>query len=243
MPFDWARSGCRMPLKIHCDILASGEIVPQQDTVSFTGPNGAVVSPILGGNWELSSNKNKKDNQEEEQQQQQSLTMTLEFPQQLQRRDVTIDAGTTVKLTTSLFSQRELDRLNQEFYEARDQVWELGGELNEMANQQGAPKKWNEETQQWEQRYKNPNVLSQLSKRLSLMGAQAAQNLKSDRRPSPQSLSSERGSFPGMEDLGGVYIQKGGVVSIPGGGGWRGDAVIGTWSAEPITNTPVSYKN
>ena len=44
MPFEWARSGCRMPLVIPTDFSADNVLSPKSETVMFTGPNGAVVS-------------------------------------------------------------------------------------------------------------------------------------------------------------------------------------------------------
>ena len=229
MPFDWARSGCRLPLKIPCDLTSNGLVVPHNDVVSFTGPDGAVEVPVEGGSWEL------KDNSE--------LALSVSFADKLQRRDVWIDAGSTLQLRTRVFSQSELDQLNQAFYDARESVWELGGKLNEMNYQQNeAPKKWNEETQKWEKRYPNINVFSQVSKRVQLMKAQATQQQAAQKRPDPASLSSQRGQFPGQPENELYYVQKGGTIAIPGKGLAGNDAVVGTWYAEPITNQPVSYR-
>lgn len=226
MPFDWARSGCRMPLVIPCDFWSDQSVQPRSETVSFTGPNGAVTAPVQGGTWEWSNDK--KD-----------LSLTLSFPESFARRDVSIDAGTTIQLSGRVYTKTELDKLNEEFYKARDETWKIGGEVNDMTRRQGAPKKWNEEKQQWEKRYENESILSQVQKRISLMGAQAVQKQKANQRPNPNTLSSDRGWFPGIEDD--AFVQKEGVITIPKGGGWRGDAVIGRWSAEPITDKPVSY--
>merc|ERR1712071_621587 len=101
----------------------------------------------MGGGWELS-----KDNQE--------LAFSFTFPETLARRDVSIDAGTTLELVGRVYSQADLDRLNEEYYQAREATWQVGGELNEIANRQGAAKKWNEEKGQWEKRYPNENLFS-----------------------------------------------------------------------------------
>ena len=55
MPSDWARSGCRMPLVIPTDFTAENKIMPHSETVMFTGPEGAVIRPIIGEGWELSN--------------------------------------------------------------------------------------------------------------------------------------------------------------------------------------------
>ena len=228
MPFDWARSGCRMPLKIPCDLSLTennGRLVePQSDTVSFTGPEGAVIRPINGGSFEC-----------DEKSKNQHLSFSLQFPETLARRDVTIEAGTTLQCTGRFYTQSELDRLNQEFYQARDQAWELGGELNDMVNVEGPPKKWNEELQRWETKSKTVNPLEWAQKRLSYMAAKAKQGQTNDQRPDLNSLS-ERGSLPGVEDS--VYVAKEGLVRNQNG------AVMGRWSMEPILNDRVvSYYN
>ena len=70
MPFDWARSGCRMPLVVPCDFTRDS-LQPQSDTVSFTGPGGAVIRPIQGGHVQLKNDK--------------ELKFTLSFPETLAR--------------------------------------------------------------------------------------------------------------------------------------------------------------
>ena len=226
MPFDWARSGSRFPLKIPCDFIGtttttqdatrtttSFTVSPQSDTVSFTGPNGAVIRPIQGGgDYQIS-----KDETE--------LTFSLTFPETLARRDVTIDAGSTIQCTGRLYTQKELDQLYQAYYDARDEAWKLGGELNDMERMDGPPKKWNEETKQWEIRRKSINPLTWAQKRLAYAAAKAKQESKNNQRPDPNRLS-EKGSLPGIDDS--VYVAKEGVVRAPNG------AVMGRWSMEPI---------
>ncbi|KAL3933658.1 MAG: hypothetical protein SGBAC_010296 [Bacillariaceae sp.] len=213
MPFNWARSGCRMPMVIPCDFQSDQKLIPRSDTVSFTGPNGAVVSPVLGGEWKISNDKEFK--------------CDLTFPKYMERRDVWIDADTTVTLLATVYTKEELDRLDQEFYEAREEAWELGGELNEIANQIEGPKKWNEEKQAWEHRMDGvPNLFSRMQKRAKHLAAQAKQQQKADARPGLNDLS-EGGTIPGFSERG-LFIQKQGLVKI-------GNVVAGRWSAEPIT--------
>lgn len=230
MPFDWARSGCRMPLVIPCDFhLDQNKVEPLSDIVSFTAESGAVIRPVSGGNWKLTDNKD-------------LLSFTLHFPKTIQRRDVTIDAGTTITLETKVYSKQELKRLNEEFYEAREASWQIGGELNEIARNNQGPKKWNEAKRRWETRRDGTPLLSQLSKRMSLLTAQAKQQQKNNQRPNPKTLSTGSGLFPSIPDGDSIFVQKEGVVKIARGGGMLGgDAVIGTWSAEPINDKPVSY--
>jgi hypothetical protein len=231
MPFDWARSGCRMPIVVPCDFRSDQLVQPRSDTVSFTGPDGAVVRPVESGTWELANDK--------------ELSLTLTFPEAMARRDVRIDAGTTMTLQGVVYTKDEMDRLNDEFYKARDEAWKVGGELNDLARRKEAPKKWNQEKQQWEKRYESTNILAQLEKRISYMGAQAVQQQKGGQRPNPKTLS-DLGSLPGIEN--GVFMRKEGIIRIlnkskssvgPLGGG----AVIGKWFAEPISDKPRSYYN
>ena len=229
MPFDWARSGCRMPLVIPSDFsnisstnsTTSNLFVPRSETVSFTGPDGAVVKPIQGRKWKLS-----KDSKE--------LTFSFVLPEELRRRDVSIEAGTELSLSGRLYTQAELDHLNQEFYQAREEVWQLGGELSDIFDRQGAPKKWNQETSRWEKRYANDDPLKIARKQLSYWGAKAKQGQKLKQRPDVNNLS-DRGSLPGVE--GGVFIAKGGIVRAGPNG-----AVCGTWSMQPITSAVASYR-
>ena len=232
LPFDWGRSGCRLPMKIPCHFTmrrqsstdntdsSSGTttttnlvVTPISDTVSFTGPEGAVVRPVEGGEWSFVEQK-------------QQLTFALVFPESMARRDVSLAPGTMLQCTGTAYTQSELDRRNDEFYRARDAVWDVGQELNERSRRTEAPKKWNEQTQQWEQRYSPENPLSWMKQRVSYWSAKARQDQTNRQRPSANDLSSV-GRLPGIEDP--VYIAKGGIVRAASNG-----AVLGKWYAEPI---------
>jgi len=222
MPFNWARSGCRLPLKIPLNFQSDNVVVPKTETVSFTGPGGAVVRPIQGGSWKLSND-------------QKQLSLSLTFPEAMERRDVWIDAETSVTLEGRVFTQKELDQLNQEFYEARDEAWALGEELNNINKIKYGPKKWNEEKQVWEKRTDSlPSIFVQGQKRMQLLAAQNLQKQKNEKRPNPNTLS-ERGSLPGIK--GNVYIAKEGTIRL----GTGNKAVMGKWYAEPIMDQQVSY--
>merc|ERR1712224_54310 len=212
MPFKWARSGCRMPLVIPCHLRSDRKVIPRSESVSFTGPNGAVTSPIQGGEWEIKNGDTE-------------LNLELAFPEYVERRDVWIDAGTVLSLCARTYKKDEIDELDRNFYEAREEAWELGKELNEITKKIEGPKQWNEEKQAWEKRTDGiPSVFSQIQKRIKHAAAQANQKRKADLRPSLNDLS-EIGSIPGVSN--GVYIQKEGVIKI-------GNAVAGRWFAEPI---------
>mmetsp|Transcript_17280 Transcript_17280/g.49501 ORF Transcript_17280/g.49501 Transcript_17280/m.49501 type:complete len:183 (-) Transcript_17280:460-1008(-) len=96
MPFDWARSGCRMPLVVPCDFGENNLLIPRKATLSFTGPDGANVKPVEGGTWRLADDSKQ-------------LSFSLNVPDRLTRRDVYIDAGTELSLTGRVYTQAEMD--------------------------------------------------------------------------------------------------------------------------------------
>jgi len=226
MPFDWARSGCRMPIVIPTDFSIGTNndnvLKPHSGTVSFTGPDGAVIRPITGEEWQLSKDEK-------------TLTFSYTLPQELKRRDVYIDAGTELVMSGRVYTQTEYDRVNAEYYLAREQLWEAGGELGDIYDRQEASKKWDEDSGQWVKRYENENPFKVAQKQLFYWGARAKQGRKMAQRPDLNELS-DRGSLPGVE--GGVYVAKGGVVRAGKDG-----PVCGTWSAMPITGAPASYRS
>ena len=221
MPFDWARSGCRMPLVVPCDFEQNDILLPQKDTLSFTGPDGANVRPIEGGKWKLSDDAKQ-------------ISFSLNVPEKLTRRDVYIDAGTELSLTGRVYTQSELDRLNANNYEAREELWRAGGEIGDVYDRANASKKWNEETGKWERRYDRENPLSFARKQLTYWGAKAKQSQALNQRPDINTLS-DRGAMPG--EGGDMYMAKGGTVRVGENG-----PVCGTWSAQPITTSPASYR-
>jgi hypothetical protein len=220
-----------MPLVIPCDFSRtksfSGEneflVLPKSDTVSFTGPDGAVTKPVVGGKWDFSVDKKQ-------------VSLSLSFPETLQRRDVTVVGGSTLELTGRMYTQEELNQLNEAYYEARENTWQVGSELNDSARQQGAAKKWNEEKGVWVKPKTNTNIFSTIQNRMRYVAAKAQQDQKNQERPNANAISN-RGQLPGMGGDSGVYIMKGGVVRQGKNG-----PVMGTWQAEPITMNPTSYR-
>ncbi|KAL3937237.1 MAG: hypothetical protein SGARI_002204, partial [Bacillariaceae sp.] len=201
------------------------------DTVSFTGPDGAVVKPVVGGKWDVSDD-------------QKQVSFSLSFPETMQRRDVTIEGGSTLELVGRMYTQEELDQLNNAYYEARENTWQLGVRLNDISRQQGAAKKWNEAKGRWEKPKTDANLFSTMQKRMNYMAAKAKQDQANEQRPDANSISN-RGELPGLDGgnanengNNGVYIAKGGVVRQGKNG-----PVMGTWQAEPITTNPVSYRS
>lgn len=223
MPFDWARSGCRMPLVIPTDFVSeSNALVPHSDTVSFTGPDGAVVRSISGEKWELSKDEK-------------AISLSYYLPEEMNRRDVYLEAGTELFLSGRVYTKREYDSLNQEYYQAREEVWKAGGEIGDIYDRQNASKKWDEESGKWVKRYEDTNPLLIAQKQMLYWAAKAKQGQKMSQRPDLNEMS-DRGSLPGVE--GGVYIANGGTVRVGKDG-----PVCGTWSAKPITGAPASYRS
>jgi len=230
MPFDWARKGVRMPLVVPSDFCFIRDattknkknlVVPRGDgIVSFTGPEGVVESPIEGGEWKLSEDST-------------LITFSYIISQELRRRDVYLEAGTELILSTSVYTQTNLDRLNQDYYDAREELWEFGGDLNAMSDRQGASKKWNPETERWERRYPNENPFNFVTKQFSYWGAMAKQTKTRNRRPEVQTLSDVGGKLPSVDGEDNVYLVKDGVVRYGENG-----PVCGLFTAQPITNVP-----
>jgi len=241
MPFEWARSGCRMPLVVPCDFTTtttssnsnnskddekSSLVVPHKETVSFTDAGGAVVKPVEGGPWEFIYDGGNKSNKQPT-----GLTFSLSFPETLQRRDVTIEKGSTLELTARVYTKAEFDALNDAYYQAREDAWEMGGKLNAAARRQGAAKKWNEEKGQWEKRYDDENPLKMIRNQVKYWSAKAKQDAAQRQRPDANEIS-ECGPFPGLED--GLYVAKNGIVRLSKNG-----PVMGTWSTEPIIDRSI----
>lgn len=222
MPFDWARSGCRMPLVIPTDLTDSDNaLVPHSDVVSFTGPEGAVVRPVVGDKWELSKDE-------------QTIMLSYTLPEAMSRRDVYLEEGTQLHLTGRVYTKREMDQINEEYYQAREEVWKAGGEIGDIYDRKEASKKWDEESGQWVKRYEDANPITVAQKQFAYWGAKVKQGRKMTQRPDLNTIS-EQGSLPGVE--GGIFIANGGIVRVGNNG-----PVCGTWSAKPITIAPASYR-
>lgn len=220
MPFDWARSGCRMPLVIPTDLTDSDNaLVPQSEVVSFTGPDGAVVRPVVGGKWELSKDER-------------TITLSYTLPEAMSRRDVYLEEGTQLHLTGRVYTKMEMDRINLEYYQAREEVWKAGGEIGDIYDRMEASKKWDEESGQWVKRYEDANPFTVAQKQFAYWGAKLKQSQKMTQRPDLNTIS-DRGSLPGVE--GGIFIANGGAVRVGKNG-----PICGKWSAKPIVVTPAS---
>jgi hypothetical protein len=109
--------------------------------------------------------------------------------------------------------------------------------LNDVDKRQIAPKKWNPNTNQWEKRYEDEGFLSQLGMQVNLLIAERKERKVNEDRPMAKDLSLDCGPFPGLN--GDVYFRKEGKVLLKRG--FLKECIIGTWSAEPINDKPLSY--
>ncbi len=227
MPNEWASSGCRLPVVVQCDFRQEENsnqnniVVPLTGDVRFTGPDGEVVKPVENGEWSLVNGR--------------KLSFTLGFPDKLVRRDVTLEG--VVRLEGLLYSVGDLKNMDETFYEARNDRWDAGEALNDVDRRKDAPRKWNPVTNQWEKRFEDEGFLSKLGKQVNLFIAERSEQEVNRERPMPKELSLDCGPFPGLE--GDVYFRKGGKVLLKAG--FLRECVIGTWSAEPINDKPLSY--
>ena len=231
MSDEWAISGCRLPIVIKCDFLPDNKIVPKVSEVRFTAMGGELKYPIEPGTWSLSNDFAQRD-----------LSLTFTFPDELIRRDVSLQG--TVTCRGKAFTQFSLDAMNDEYYDAQKIRWGKTRDVDEIERRKDAPRKWNPEgvgndgkKGAWERRYEEEGLLSGITKRTVLALAQRKELKRREKRPDLKDLSADCGPIPGVE--GNVYIVREGTVTLRKGL-WN-DVVVGTWSAEPINNRPVSY--
>jgi hypothetical protein len=218
-------SSTSWPIVVRCDFSDAKNVVqPQADVIRYTTRTGEVVKPIQAGTWSLDAACR-------------NLAFTLSFPEAMARNDLSIKAGTTLTCSGAVYTSSDIKDLNANFYQARDEAWDVGAELNAMMKEKEGPKQWNEQAQAWEKR-SGFAPLAYLQTRVTHARLLQQQNRENDKRPNPQSLSAYPGRFPGLPtstDL--LFIGKQGVIK-------QGTQVIGTWAAEPmVEDRPVSYMN
>lgn len=217
MPSTWASSGAMFPLIIKCNFTEDGTVTPMSDNVRYTASGGEVQKPVLPGSWTL---KDRRD-----------LCFSLSFPQRMVRNGVEIGPG-EVNFTGLLFTIKDLNDLSDAFFKARSVTDQINAEVKEAESRREAPKKWNSETKTWEKRYQDESFISRINRRVKQWRAMNAEDIASKQRPKAVDLSLESGDFPGLDCK--AFIQKEGSIKMNG-------ALIGTWGAEPITNSPPSY--
>eukprot|EP00551_Chaetoceros_affinis_P006041 CAMPEP_0203668810 /NCGR_PEP_ID=MMETSP0090-20130426/5350_1 /ASSEMBLY_ACC=CAM_ASM_001088 /TAXON_ID=426623 /ORGANISM="Chaetoceros affinis, Strain CCMP159" /LENGTH=230 /DNA_ID=CAMNT_0050533351 /DNA_START=37 /DNA_END=729 /DNA_ORIENTATION=+ len=225
MPRSWGSTGARFPLVMKCNFTdsKSGNVVTSiGGNVRYTVAEGEVVKPVLDGTWSLSNNR--------------ELSFSLTFPERLERNGVELGEMSTIFCEGLLFTKKDLDALDEDFYRARSITDGINAQVKESKRRREAPKKWNFSTNQWEQRYPNESYVSRFGSRLKQFYAGIVEESQNQKRPKPLELSLESGSFPGIDCD--VYIKKGGLIKLQGAVTSR---VIGTWSAEPINDNPASY--
>ena len=244
MPSSWAESGARFPLIVKFEFASNNDDNDNDNgngnTVSaisgdarYTASQGEIVVPIEPGTWTLSdSDDDQKKN----------LSFSFHLPQTIERNGVQL-GPCTLTCQTVVYTVKDIDALNREFYRVRSITDEANAQLQEMKRKKEAPKKWDFEEEKWVQRYEDESILGTLSKRMEQFKAERQERGRSKIRPKPSDLSLESGAFPGIDCN--VYIGKRGTIRMHGdGGGFFGSdrgGVIGTFGAEPINDNPASY--
>mmetsp|Transcript_17997 Transcript_17997/g.27272 ORF Transcript_17997/g.27272 Transcript_17997/m.27272 type:complete len:291 (-) Transcript_17997:73-945(-) len=216
----WASSGSRLPIVVPCDFCSSNAVLPQSNTIFFTDINGAVSREIEGGDWSVDKN---------------ALRFSLTLPQQIQKGDIILPENTKLTMQGIIYSEDELQELNQAFTDARSEEWKAAEALDEIQKIRDAPKTWNEEKGVWEKVYYNEPLSSLVSKNLKVFEKAQERRRRDSVRPSPKDLSLYPGDFPGFESR--VYFGTHGTIKDDKNG-----MVIGSWSAEPITVTSENTK-
>ena len=250
MPFDWARQGARMPLVVPSNFTCSktGRRVVHvhgAGTVGFTDTGGAQESTIQGQDWNVQHDQ-KNHNRVS------SFSCSYTIEQDLKRRDVYIEAGTELFLSTSLYMQSDLDELNAQYYAAREQIWSTGEKLNKAADRQTASKQWNTQTERWEKRYPTENPITAVQEQVAYWLAKLKQEQARTVRPEPDTLSDRGGKLPGRirassadgsdddddneddDDDEVVYLVQQGIIRY---GNEKGP-ICGRWTGQPMTTLP-----
>jgi len=211
-----------MPLIIKCNFTDDGKVASISGDVRFTGPKGEMINLVDPGEWDVTNNRD--------------LSFQLTFPEIVERLDVVLNPGCTICCEGLVFSENDLRELDKKFYRARSTTDDANVKVQDVKRRREAPRKWNFETEQWEQRFKSESILSRTFKRSKLFGAQLMEARESVKRPNNGEISIESGPFPGFDCK--VFLGKQGKIKTK----MRlGDAIIGTWSAEPINDNAVSY--
>lgn len=219
MPQSWASTGARFPLVMKCNFTDDGNVASISGDVRYTvALEGEVIKPVQAGSWSLTKNRD--------------LSFSLMFPEQMVRNGVELGPCEIV-CESLLYTKKDLDSLDQDFYKSRSVTDEINADVKEVTRRREAPKKWNFETNKWEKRYRDESMVSSVGKRWKQFTAGISEEKQSKKRPKPLELSLEAGQFPGIDCN--AYIQKGGLIKIKGRG------IIGTWRAEPINDNPASY--
>lgn len=213
--------GNAWPIVFKCDFDESNKVLPQQTNIRYTVRTGEVVKPISSGEWSTDKSNRK-------------LAFSVNFPEDMSRNHIKLNSG-PITCEGLLYTQEELQILNDNFYRARDKTWEVGGQLNDMSKKRDAPKQWNEVKQVWEKQKNHDSFWSFVTKMAQRVQLHTLERQEQAKRPDPKTISEQSGYFPGFDgDHQQVFMGKMGTIK-------QGLRVIGTWAAEPINDQPVSY--
>jgi hypothetical protein len=225
----YGASGTRLPVIVPTDFFPDGRALPQSETISYTDMEGAVLRRIQGGTWKVSKRQTSPPGSS-------LLTLSLEFPEALQKKDIVLPAGSVLQLEGLVYSQTALTELEQAFANARKEEWKAQEALAELQAVRDAPKKWNPDTQQWEYPKLEEPLTSLASKHWKAFTTGQERRTRQAAKPGGTALSTQAGRLPGFDDTL-VYFAKTGVIRNAS----QANKVIGTWSAEPILDRPLSY--
>lgn len=231
----YGTSGIRFPVVVPCDFVENGQVHPRTETISYVANvGGAETKVVQGGTWQV-VDVVPENHQSQPQAQAQRLEFTLSFPQELQKKDVIIPAGSTLVLEGQIMTQHAVKQLNEAFTEARIEEWKALEELEEITAIRNAPKRWNEEKQQWEIPTMDEPLSSLVQKhwKAFVKGQERRKRFREKPRSGIE-LSKQPGRFPTIDDY--VYFGTRGIVRNRNKGGM----VVGTWSAEPIISPHTS---
>eukprot|EP00547_Thalassionema_nitzschioides_P001207 CAMPEP_0194213312 /NCGR_PEP_ID=MMETSP0156-20130528/13768_1 /TAXON_ID=33649 /ORGANISM="Thalassionema nitzschioides, Strain L26-B" /LENGTH=288 /DNA_ID=CAMNT_0038941305 /DNA_START=12 /DNA_END=874 /DNA_ORIENTATION=- len=219
----WGKSGARLPIVVPCDFCSTNLILPQCDTVSYTDLDGAETKAISGGDWSVDKEKH-------------ILKFSLTLPEQIEKRDIVLQANSQLTMEGIIYSEVELQELNQAFIDARAEEWKAAEVLDKIQKIRDAPKTWNEEKGVWEKVYYNEPLSSLASKNLNVFRKAQERKRRDALRPSPKDLSLNSGNFPGFDCK--VFLgATNGIIRDDKSG-----MVVGSWTAEPITVTSENTK-
>lgn len=244
-----ASRGVQFPVVVPAvDFTNTGLAIPRNDYVSYTDVKGGVTRPVEGGTWTAAPVAGDgTEGQHSLPPLSRPFQFTLRFPEELRRGDIGLPADTTVILEGLLYSQNALKRLNEEFIAARKKEWEAEELLEGLYKERDGPKKWNPDTNQWERPTLDVPLTTLVAKHWAVFTKKQERQRKNGQRPKSSDMSKQAGRFPGLDDDDRVHMGSFGIIRIANNSDYGrnagvGGTVIGSWSAEPVTEMPyLSY--
>jgi len=216
----YGTSGIRFPVVVPCDFSGDGSVVPQKSSVSYVADaTGGVTKPVTGGLWKVTGDQN--------------LEFTLNFPEELRKKDVILPAGSELCMQVNLVSTQDVKELEIAFADARKEEWKALEKIQEIQAIRNSPKRWNEDRQQWEYPRVDEPIPSLFSKHWDAFVKGQERRKKFAEKPrSGIELSKRPGHFPGFSKDELVYFGTTGIIRNKS----KGNMVVGTWTAEPINS-------